>query len=277
MTKHDVVTTDILHGRPELRGIADALADAEAGRTPIEPITQAFPELSVADAYAVQRWNIQRRTDAGERIVGRKIGLTSLAMQRQLGVDQPDFGAITDRMVIPDGGEFDLTSLIAPRVEAEFAFRIGRDLPASPGAEELADAIDGVAVALEIIDSRVADWKISLIDTVADNASSARIVHGEFAPATPELLRGLPGTVITFFRDGEELGSGPGSAVLGDPLVSLDWLAGAIGAYGDRFAAGDVVLAGAVAAAVVLTPGSRWSAHADGLPPVSFTSTPKGS
>ncbi|ALJ21784.1 hypothetical protein AOA12_18545 [Microbacterium sp. No. 7] len=277
MADHDGVTTDIARDHTALAAIADALRAAEIARTPIAPPSQTWPGLTVEDAYAVQRIGVRRRVEAGERIVGRKIGLTSLPMQQQLGVDQPDFGAVTDRMVLANGGALDVSALIAPRVEAEFAFRIGRDLPVSPSPTALEDAIDGVALALEIIDSRVADWRITLVDTVADNASSARIVHGDVVPATSRLRRELPGTVITLVRDGEEACSGPGSAVLGDPLHALHWLAKAIGAYGDRFLAGDVVLAGAVAASVPLVPGARWTAHADGLPPVSLTSTSQGS
>lgn len=260
----------------ELQQIADDLRAAEDARTGIPAPRAVRPSLTLDEAYAIQRANIARRVADGETLVGHKIGLTSLAMQKQLGVDQPDFGRITDRMVVADDSEFDVTELVAPRVEAEFAFRLGRDLAPNPTRDELADAIDGVAVALEIIDSRVADWKIGLVDTVADNASSARIVTGEFAPATPERLAALPDVMITAERDGEVVCSGPGSAVLGDPLVSITWLAGAIGAYGERFAAGDVVLAGAVAAAVDLTPGSVWSAYADGFAPVTFTSTSGG-
>jgi 2-keto-4-pentenoate hydratase len=194
-------------------------------------------------------------------------------MQRQLGVDQPDYGVITDRMVVANGGELSVDELVSPRIEAEFAFRIGHDLPPSPSLEELTDAVVGVAIALEIIDSRVADWKIGLLDTVADNASSARIVCGEFALALGSRLVTLPDLTITLKQDDAVVGVGPGSAVLGDPLVSLHWLATAIGAYGDRFSAGQVVLAGAVAAAVPLVAGSTWTASADGLSPVSFTST----
>lgn len=254
-------------------GLADAAASlwrAESAREAIAPLSETLSGLAVEDAYLIQRSNIRRRLEAGERVVGRKIGLTSRAMQEQLGVDRPDYGAITDAMVIGDGATFDVGELIAPRVEAEFAFRIRADLPPSPTRAQLVEAIDGVAVALEIIDSRIADWRITLPDTVADNASSARIVCGAFVPVSAQLLAELPDTVLTLTKDGVDAGSGPGSAVLGDPLISLEWLAGAIGAYEDRFAAGDVVLAGAVAASVPLTPGSTWTAYADGYPPVTL-------
>ncbi|SDL36839.1 2-keto-4-pentenoate hydratase [Microbacterium azadirachtae] len=252
--------------------IAEALREAERTGRPVPPPTESHPGLSLEDAYRVQATNVRHRRDAGERIVGHKVGLTSLAMQRQLGVDQPDFGIITDAMVVPDGGEFAPARLIAPRLEAEFAFRIGTDLPPAPSVEQLADAIEGVAVSIEIIDSRIADWRIGLADTVADNASSARIVYGEFVAATPALLKSLPDTVIALTKDGQDAGSGPGSAVLGDPLISLHWLSTTIGAYGDHFRRGQIVLAGAVAAAVPLTAGSVWQVTGEGFAPVTFTS-----
>lgn len=234
------------------------------------PPSTLRPGLTLLEAYDVQRINLARRVAEGEHPVGHKVGLTSKAMQDQLGVDQPDYGVITDAMVIVDGGVLELQELVAPRVEAEFAFRIGHSLPANPTVEELGHAIDGVSLALEIIDSRVADWKITLADTVADNASSARIVYGAFAPANRGLLRDLPATTITLRRDAEAVSSGPGSAVLGDPLMSLHWLATAIGAHGDHFSAGDIVLAGAVAAAAPLEGSATWEAHATGLAAVTL-------
>lgn len=270
------MTISTERGAAELQRLADALHEAEQSLSPISPPTSLIPGLTVDDAYRVQRSNLQRRLVAGERIVGRKVGLTSLAMQRQLGVDQPDFGTITDRMVIPDGGVVDMATLIAPKVEAEFAFRVGSDVALGAGRDDLVTAIDGVAVALEIIDSRVQDWRITLPDTVADNASSARMVYGGFRAATPGLLAGLPSQKIQLDRDGVSVAVGPGSAVLGDPLVSLGWLLTAIGAYGDDFRAGDVVLAGAVAASVPLTAGSAWTARASGFPPVRLHSLPEG-
>nr|WP_201468498.1 fumarylacetoacetate hydrolase family protein [Microbacterium hydrocarbonoxydans] len=261
----------------ELQRLADDLHRAEADRAPVAPPSSTAPELTVDGAYAVQRTNIARRLDAGERVIGRKIGLTSRAMQQQLGVDSPDFGVVTDAMVVPDRGRLDLSELIAPRVEAELAFRIGRDLPPSPTRSELLDAVDGVAVALEVIDSRVADWRIGLVDTIADNASSARIVTGAFEPATPELVASLPDLVVTLRHAATAVAEGRGSAVLGDPIVSLLWLAEAIGGYGENFSAGDIVLAGAVARAVDLVPDAEWTASAPGFRPVSFRTTSGGS
>ncbi len=253
--------------------IAGDLRQAESSGHPIPPPSQTTAGLGVDDAYRIQRENLEQRLAAGERRVGHKIGLTSLAIQQQLGVDQPDFGYLTDQMIIENDGSLAVDSLIAPRVEAEFAFRIGKSLPASPSRHELRDAIDGVAVALEVIDSRVADWKITLVDTIADNASSARMVHAAFRPATPDLLDSLPSSVIELDQDGVVQVSGPGSAVMGDPIDSLLWLAQAIGNFGDAFRAGDVVIAGAVAAAISLGAGVSFGASCSGFDTVRLHTT----
>lgn len=261
---------------PELIDIAStaaALRNAETTRVGIEPLTSRYAGLTIDDAYAIQRVNLEHRIHLGERLVGRKIGLTSFTMQQQLGIDQPDYGAITDVMEIPNGSEFDPTELLMPRVEAEFAFEIGADLPVSPSYQDLVAAVRGVAVAIEVIDSRVADWRIALLDTVADNASMARVVWGDFVPATSKLLEQLPHITATLTRNDEVVSTGPGSAVLGHPLASLHWLATAIGAQGDSLHANDRVLAGAVAGAVNLAAGSTWAVRADGLPTATFTTT----
>lgn len=249
--------------------LADALWHAASDRVAIPQPSAAHPELTLADAYEVQRINTQRRLDRGERFIGRKIGLTSLAMQQQLGVDQPDYGVLTDAMVIPDGGVIAVAELVAPKLEPEYAFRIDTELPPNPSLAQIDAAIGAVAVAIEVIDSRIADWRIGLVDTVADNASSAAIVVGDWVDATPELLARIIATDITMTRDGETVAQGPGSAVLGDPRAAVHWLAEAIGAFGDGIAAGSTVLAGAVAAAVVVEPGARWQAGAEGFAPVT--------
>jgi 2-keto-4-pentenoate hydratase len=252
----------------DLTRIAADLWDAESDRTAIAPITT--PSLELADAYEIQRVNIGRRVASGQRRVGHKVGLTSEAMQKQLGVDQPDFGVITDAMVIPSGGELALGELIAPRIEAEFAFVIGHALSSRPDYDELKASVSGIAVALEIIDSRIANWKIGLLDTVADNASSARIAVGPAREATPELFDAIVGGILTLQVDGDVASSGPGSAVLGDPLRGVAWLSDALADFGEGFDVGDVILAGAVHASVPLTGGRTWSATAAGFEPVSI-------
>lgn len=255
----------------DVPALAKALRRAEDVGRPIAPLSLTNPGLTIESAYRVQRYNTEARLATGERRIGHKVGLTSRAIQHQLGVDQPDFGVLTDRMEIADGGKFDASMLIEPRIEPEFAFRIGADLPPGPDFAQLRAAIDGVGVALEIIDSRIADWNISLVDTVADNASSARVVWGEFTPADDALLTALPEREITLRNHGVIVGAGLGSAVLGDPLISVHWLATAIGEFGEHFRAGDRVLAGAVCAAVPLTADGEWEAHAEGLASVGFT------
>ncbi|MBL0887415.1 2-keto-4-pentenoate hydratase [Myceligenerans indicum] len=258
--------------RPELQALADALWEARRSGEPIErPSATTHPGLRLDEAYAVQRAVVARRVASGERVVGHKVGLTSRAMQSQLGVSEPDFGTLTDAMVVPDGGRIDTEALLAPRIEPEFAFRVGAPLVTSPSMGEVREAITDVALAVEVIDSRVRDWRIGLVDTVADNASSACLAVGRWRRATAEVLSRIPDTVVTLGRDGQEVAAGPGSAVLGGPVAAVHWLATAIGRHGRAFAPGDVVLAGAVAAAVPLTPGTRWEAAAEGFGPVAVT------
>lgn len=257
----------------DIEAAAAALARAEADVVGIAPLTLTCPGLTVDEAYRIQRVNINARVTSGERITGRKIGLTSSAMQQQLGVDQPDFGAVTDALEVADGSLLDPAQFIRPRLEPEFAVEIGHDLGPAPTEAEVRDAVSAVGLAFEVIDSRIADWKITLPDTVADNASLARVVWGSFRPATGELLASLPDAVITMYRDDSQVAQGPGAAVLGDPVASVHWLACALGSRGDTLRAGDRVLSGAVDAAVDFTPGSDWHAASPGFATVRLTST----
>jgi 2-keto-4-pentenoate hydratase len=225
--------------------LADALWAAERDRAPIAPLTESDPELTVEDAYAIQAANIARRTDAGARILGRKVGLTSRPMQEMLGVDEPDYGVLLDDMFVEEGDQVELGALIQPRAEAEIAFLLEREL-AGPGVTvaQVAAAVAGAMPALEIIDSRVADWRIKLVDTIADNASSARVVLGGRVTPIAALDLRLVGAVIT--HNGALADTGAGAAVLGNPLRCVAWLANKIAAFGDGLRPGDVVLAGAV-------------------------------
>lgn len=256
--------------------LAAVLRTAEATAVPVPPVRAAVPELSIEDGYSIQNRNRAIRLEAGEHIVGHKIGLTSVAIQQQLGVDQPDYGFITNTMVVPDGGSLATAGLIAPRLEPEFAFRIGHALSADATIEDLRAAIDAVAVAGEIIDSRIANWDITLGDTIADNASSARIVLGAWRNVEPGLLESLPTTDARLLRDAGVVSEGPGSAVLGDPVVSAHWLVQALGSYGEALEAGAIVLAGAVSAAVDLTPGRAWRVEANGFGAATFSTEPEG-
>jgi 2-keto-4-pentenoate hydratase len=253
-----------------LDSLAESLLQAEALRQPIEPLTTAVANLSVDDAYAIQTRVIRRRTESGDRIVGRKVGLTSRAMQEQLGVAEPDFGVLLESMVLTSGARLATGMLIAPRVEAEFAVRMSRDLsgPSVTLAETRA-AIGEVMLALEIIDSRIVDWRIRLVDTIADNASSALVVLGAPLSATAELLVRLPNAQLDFAERGVVVDGGRGSAVLGDPLEALVWLVHRLSAFGESLQAGDVVMTGAVHASRPIMTGAVLSATSLGFPAVS--------
>jgi 2-keto-4-pentenoate hydratase len=256
--------------------LADELAHAEATRRPVPPLTARHPDLTVDDAYAVQEVNTRRRLAAGEWLVGRKVGLTSLAMQRQLGVDEPDFGALLSTMVLADGGAVPLDRLVAPRIEAEIAVRLGTDLAGGDVDLDAARrAVSEVMLAFEVIDSRIADWQISLVDTIADNASSARVVVGPAVAADAALLSALPSEELTATQDGQPLASGRGDAVLGDPLHAVAWLARRLHGLGGGLRSGDLVLTGAVHASVPLRPGSRLRVTSPRLRPVEVVVGPE--
>ena len=256
---------------PTLNELADALAHAESTRVPIAPLSQLRPGLTVDEAYEVQQINVAKKLAGGARIIGRKVGLTSKAMQEQLKVDQPDYGAITNDMLVSAPTTVDVSVLISSRVEGEFAFRTGARIPAGIYTrDQLRELIDQVYVSMEIIDSRIADWKIGLVDTIADNASSARLVVGQGVPATAELLDALPDTTLELVKDGEPLAAGPGSAVLGDPLLGALWVVNRLGELGEDIEAGEIILAGAVHASVPLTPGSTWTVQAHGFIPATI-------
>ena len=220
--------TDALH-----QDLADELWEADRTAKPVAPLTERYPELVLEDAYAIQTINIDRRVAAGQRVIGRKVGLTSKPMQELLGVDEPDFGVLTDEMFVEDGDLIELARLVQPRVEAELAFVMERDL-AGPGvttAVALA-AIAGVLPAVEIVDSRVADWKIKLVDTVADNASSGLLVIGGRMRPVADLDLRLLGVAVS--RHGELIDTGAGAAVLGNPARCVAWLANKLGSFGRR-------------------------------------------
>lgn len=234
--------------------LAGELARAERERVAVPPLTERGPQLTVADAYAIQQHNTDARIAAGDPLVGRKIGLTSGPMQRLLGVDEPDFGALFESMRVEDGDALPVDELLQPKVEAELAFVMADDLR-GPGVDALAvqRAVAGVAPAIEIIDSRVADWRISLVDTVADNGSSGRfVVAGALTPLAGLDLR-LLGCMLTC--GGVLADTGAGAAALGNPLRCVAWLANKLGEFGQGLRAGEVVLSGALHAAVGVRAG----------------------
>ena len=242
------------------RELAEELWEADRTAKPVAPLTDRHPDLDIEDAYAIQTLNVDRRVEAGQRVIGRKVGLTSRPMQETLGVDEPDFGVLTDEMVVEDGDLIPMSRLVQPRVEAELAFVMERDL-AGPGVSTATalGAIAGVLPAVEIVDSRVADWRIKLVDTVADNASSGLLVLGGRMRPVADLELRLLGVVVS--RGGELLDTGAGAAALGNPARCVAWLANKLGSLGAGLRAGDVVLPGAVHKMVPVRPGDVFRAE----------------
>lgn len=254
----------------ELDRLALALRTARERRDPIAPLTEVLPDLSVADAYAIAQRNVAARVAAGATIVGHKIGLTSPAVQAQLGVDQPDYGALLDVTAIADRSTVDAGAFIAPRLELELAFELAEPLPnAAVTADDVRRATARVLPALELVDSRIRDWRIRLADTVADGASSAAFVLGSGGRTLSELdAADIAGEL---WRGDELLESGNTSAVLGDPCVSVAWLANAVGALGKHLDAGEIILSGACTRMVDVHPGDHFRGVLAGLGEVSVT------
>ena len=211
----------------------------------VPPLSARYPELTIDDAYAISLDLLARRRADGERVVGKKIGVTSKAVQEMLGVHQPDFGFLTDRMWLTGAIDIGKHRLIQPRAEAEIAF-ILKDALVGPGitAADVIAATASIAPCFEIVDSRIADWKISIIDTVADNASCGVFVIGE-ARADPR-EHDLPALRVTVTKNGAALSEGYGAAVQGSPAEAVAWLANTLGAHGVTLDAGDVILSGSL-------------------------------
>lgn len=247
-----------------LAAAAALLYNAQSRRAPVAPLTATYPNLDVAQAYAVQRLNLTRHLDQGAVLRGHKIGLTSAPMQELLGVNEPDFGYILDNMVLPDGANVPITTFCAPRIEPEVAFLLRRPLQGPRvTVEDVLAATEAVAPALEIVDSRIADWRITLADTIADNASSGAVVLGDWVPlaqAPP-----LPETTAALVVNDEAVATGQGTAVLSDPANAVVWLANAIARYGDVIEAGQFVMSGSYTTASFVAAGDRASATVSGL------------
>ena len=248
--------------------LAQRLRAAYAGGA-VAPLRDALAPTDAAAAYAVQAINTAFWLAAGRRVAGRKIGLTAKAVQAQLGVDQPDFGVLFDDMAISDGGVLLASKVIQPKAEAEVAIVLRHDLPgADTTVDDVAAAIDYAVAAIEIVDSRIADWKITFADTVADNGSSAFYVLGSVHKSLAGLDLYTCGMVLEV--NGAVVSLGAGAACLGHPLNAAAWLARTLAANGAPLRAGEVVLTGALGPMVALTPGDRVEAKIGGLGSVSF-------
>ena len=237
---------------------ADMLREAEASRKSIPPLTETDESLDIDDAYAIQLANVEHTVRAGHVVSGKKIGLTSEGIQKQLGVNEPDYGHLFAAMECPDG-MVEADKLMQPKIEGEIAFVLKDDLAGGKvTAEDVRRATDYVVAAFEIVDSRVADWKIKLVDTVADNASSGRYVLGEKKMSLDEV--DLPNVPMILTKNGEKAGEGRGSAVLGDPAEAVAWLANRLWGYGVTLKKGEVILSGAFSAAPEAEKGDEFTA-----------------
>lgn len=244
---------------------AEELREAHQSGVPGPPLRERLlPPGDVAVAYEVQRTLVAEWTAAGRRRVGAKVGLTSEAVQRQLGVDQPDFGVLFADLAVPDGAEVQLGSLLQPRVEAEVAFVLGADLPhPQVTTVDVIRATEFLLPAIEIPDCRIANWDISIVDTVADNAAAGMYVLGTRPSRLADVDLRLCGMVLE--QGGEPVSVGAGAACLGNPVHAVAWLAETLAAAGSPLRAGDVVLSGALGPLVPVTPGAVFQARISGL------------
>lgn len=252
--------------------IAAELHAAWQGRRTVAPLRDRYTDLTIDDAYAISLGFLARRTAAGERVIGKKIGVTSKAVQDMLGVHQPDFGFLTDAMLVPDGGVIEIsTSMIQPKAEAEIALILKSTLH-GPGVtpDDVLAATEAVAPCFEIVDSRIENWNIRIVDTVADNASCGMFVLGA-ARVAPHGLN-LAALEVRVQKNGQPLSRGLGAAVQGSPLAAVAWLANTLGRHGVELGAGDIILSGSLVPLETARPGDHFTLDLDrvGTASVSF-------
>ncbi|MBN9429296.1 MAG: 2-oxopent-4-enoate hydratase [Burkholderiales bacterium] len=247
-----------------IRRYGDELHQAWAGRTPVAPLTEREPGITIDDAYRIQLRMIQHRLDAGETVIGKKIGVTSQVVMQMLGVDQPDFGHLLSGMVANEGEAIRADSLIAPKAEAEVAFVLERDLH-GPGvtAADVLRATAFVMPCFEIVDSRIRDWKIRIQDTVADNASCGLLVLGGTRRHPRDLDLALAGMVLE--KNGEVISTSTGASVQGSPVNAVAWLANTLGRLGIALKAGEVILSGSQSPLVPVVAGDSLHCSVGGL------------
>jgi len=250
--------------------LAAALAEAERTRVPIDPLTAGYPDIDVVDAYEIQLINIRSRVADGARVVGHKVGLSSAAMQKMMGVDEPDYGHLLAEMQVFEDVPVASSRFLYPRVEVEVGFILADDLPGAGCTEDdVLAATAAFAPSIELIDTRIKDWKIALCDTIADNASSAGWVLGEARVSPKDIDIRTIDAVLT--NNGEVVAQGRSDAVLGNPVTAVAWLARKVDQFGVRLRAGDIVLPGSCTRAIDAPPGSHFVADFTGLGSVELT------
>ncbi|MCY4425747.1 MAG: fumarylacetoacetate hydrolase family protein [Halieaceae bacterium] len=248
-----------------IRALGDELYSALCNQRTLAPLTSREADLCIEDAYHISRHFLSRRLEAGEQVIGKKIGVTSAAVQEMLGVFQPDFGFLTSAMTVADGADIPIAGhLIQPRAEGEIAFRLKHDL-AGPGVaeQEVLAATESIMPCFEIVDSRIENWNIKIQDTVADNASCGVFVLGgnEVDPRDHD----LPGLKMNIYKNGQFHSAGLGSAVQGNPLTAVAWLANTLGEFEIPLLAGEVILSGSLAPLIPVAAGDRMSLEIEGI------------
>jgi len=244
--------------------LAADLAQAERSREPIAPLTVGHPDIDVVDAYEIQLINIRQRVAEGARVVGHKVGLSSKAMQQMMGVDEPDYGHLLDEMQVFEDTPVKAGRYLYPRVEVEVGFILAADLPGAGCTEDdVLAATEALVPSIELIDTRITDWKIALCDTIADNASSAGFVLGSarVSPADVD-VKAIDATLT---RNGDVVAEGRSDAVLGNPVTAVAWLARKVESFGVRLKKGDIVLPGSCTRAIDVHAGDKFVADFAGL------------
>ncbi|QDQ91340.1 2-keto-4-pentenoate hydratase [Rhodococcus sp. WB9] len=247
---------------------AHLLRNAEQSRAPIDPLTTVFPDIDVVDAYEIALLNIRARLAAGETVYGHKVGLSSEVMQKMMGVDEPDYGHLLSSMVHAEGTPIDTARFCYPRIEVEIGYVLGETLPGEGCTEaDVLAATEYIVPSIELIDSRITDWKIGLADTIADNASSAGVIlgAGRVEPANVD----IGGISAVLFQGEEEIARGEASAVLGNPTKAVAWLARKVASFGVRLEAGHVILPGSCTRAIDARPGDVFRADFSDIGSVS--------
>lgn len=247
--------------------VADRLQNAATAGIACNPVIDLIGTSDIDTAYAVQQTLTRRRIASGARLIGRKIGLTSVAVQAQIGVDRPDFGVLFDDMRFSDTDLIPFGRLLQPKAEAEVAFVLGSDIDDASSPDAVRAAVEFAYPALEIVDSRIKQWQIGITDTVADNASSGVFVIGETGFGLSDVEP--RDVVMTMRRNGEVVSRGTGRDCLGDPLAALAWLATTAIDIGSPLRAGDIVLSGALGPMVTVHPGDVFEADIDPLGSIS--------
>jgi 2-oxopent-4-enoate/cis-2-oxohex-4-enoate hydratase len=252
--------------RKRIDQLGDELYNALRARRTLSPLTERWPEITIEDAYHVSLRMVGRRIEEdGEQIIGKKIGVTSRPVQEALGVFQPDFGYLTDKMLYPNGGPMPISEqLIQPRAEGEVAFKLRRELN-GPGVtnEDVIEATEHVVPCFEVVDSRIRDWKVKIQDTVADNASCGLFVLGD-DHVEPENLD-FPSLKMRVYKNGRFLSEGLGSAALESPLNCVSWLANTLSRFGITLNAGDIVLSGSLVPLEPVVPGDEMHLELEGV------------